>query len=83
MPVSPHKEFYPNIGTEGANPDHKHDFMPDDIIDAMRAFGGWDLVRNEDRNENIEYSFFQVYQKTAGKEQRYSYRDEKPAKPPL
>ena len=76
----PHKELYPNVGTEGANPDHKHDFMPDDIIDAMRAFGGWDLVRNEDRNKNIEYSFFQVYQKTSGKEQRYSYRDEKPAK---
>jgi SAM-dependent methyltransferase len=31
----PHKEFYPNIGTEGANPDHKHDFMPADIVDAM------------------------------------------------
>jgi predicted SAM-dependent methyltransferase len=24
----PHKEFYPNIGQPGANPDHKHDFMP-------------------------------------------------------
>ena len=28
----PHKSFYPNIGTDGANPDHKHDFLPADII---------------------------------------------------
>jgi hypothetical protein len=24
----PHRDLYPNIGTEGANPDHKHDFVP-------------------------------------------------------
>jgi len=62
----PHKELYPNIGTPMANPDHKHDFWPQDIIAAMKEMPGtWDLVRNEDRNEAHEYSFFQVYWKVA------------------
>lgn len=59
----PHKNFYPNIGQEGANPDHKHDFLPDDIIKAMKSIGGWDLVENQERNQGQEYSFFQVYKK--------------------
>lgn len=59
----PHKDLYPNIGTPGANPDHKHDFVPMDIEAAMFEVGRWDLVRNEDRNGTNEYSFFQVYQK--------------------
>lgn len=58
----PHKDFYPNIG-KGGNPDHKHDFLPDDILDAMRGLGGWDLLRNEERSGGDEYSFFQVYRK--------------------
>jgi ADP-heptose:LPS heptosyltransferase/predicted SAM-dependent methyltransferase len=77
----PHKDFYPNIGKEGANPDHKHDFVPQDIVDAMLEIGGWDLVRNEDRNEGNEYSFFQVYKKYADRKvHRYSYREPKPTK---
>lgn len=76
----PHKEFYPNIGAEFTNPDHKHDFMPADIIAAMEEIGGWDLVQCEDRNQDDEYSFFQVYKKLNGKQCRYSCRDFKPAK---
>ncbi len=59
----PHKDLYPNVGTAGANPDHKHDFVPQDIIDAMADLGGWDLVVNEERNERREYSFLLVFQK--------------------
>lgn len=59
----PHKKFYPNVGTEGANPDHKHDFLPSDIVEAMKEIGSWDLLVNEERNEGMEYSFLQVYQK--------------------
>jgi ADP-heptose:LPS heptosyltransferase/predicted SAM-dependent methyltransferase len=65
----PHKDLYPNIGTPGANPDHRHDFHPNDIIRLMETNGGWDLVRNEDRNEGEEYSFFQVYKKRSDKQQ--------------
>jgi len=68
----PHKQFYPNVGQEGANPDHKHDFMPSDIVDAMKALGGWELLRNEDRNAGAEYSFFQVFRKRADLQQVYS-----------
>lgn len=57
----PHKDFYPHAGTEGANPDHKRDLLPEDVITAMP--GGWDLIRNEDRNLDMEYSFLQVYRK--------------------
>ena len=59
----PHKELYPNVGTPAANPDHKHDFLPADIVAAMEDIGHFDLVRNEDRNEDEEYSFFQVFKK--------------------
>ena len=70
----PHKNFYPNIGQSGANPDHKHDFEPADIIDAMRNMGcGWDLVEREDRNEGNEYSFLLVFKKLEGAEHRYGW----------
>jgi ADP-heptose:LPS heptosyltransferase/predicted SAM-dependent methyltransferase len=63
----PHKKFYPNMGTPGSNPDHKFDFMPEDIIEAMKEIGSWELVENEDRSRWNEYSFFQVYKKKGGK----------------
>ena len=77
----PHKDFYPNIGQPGANSDHKHDFLPQDILDVMDEFPDWDCRRNEDRNEAQEYSFFQVFQKLEpGKGHVMSYQKPKPAK---
>ena len=77
----PHKSFYPNIGTDGANPDHKHDFLPSDIVEEMREIGGWDLVENQERNEDDEYSFLQVFLKYAdAKLHRFSHAKPKPAK---
>lgn len=64
----PHKNFYPNIGQPGGNPDHKHDFLPDDIITAMKEIGSWELLENEERNKGIEYSFFQVFSKIDSKD---------------
>lgn len=64
----PHKDFYPNIGQPGANADHKHDFVPSDIVKLMRRVGGWTLLENEERGSeafDYEYSFFQVYKKRA------------------
>jgi ADP-heptose:LPS heptosyltransferase/predicted SAM-dependent methyltransferase len=63
----PHKKLYPNIGENGANPDHKHDFVPEDIITAMQELPGWDLLENQERSAGTEYSFFQVYKKVGGK----------------
>ena len=77
----PHKDFYPNMGQPGANPDHKHDFAPQDIVDAMKSVAsGFDLVENEDRNGGEEYSFFQVYKKVGSKGFFYSYKNPKPEK---
>lgn len=76
----PHKELYPNIGQPGANPDHKHDFLPEDIVKAMQQLGGWDLLRSENRAQGREYSFFQVYRKRSDGKQTYPHKAEKPAK---
>jgi len=77
----PHKDFYPNIGQPGANQDHKHDFLPQDILDAMDRFPDWDCRRNEDRNEAQEYSFFQVFKKLPpGAGHVMSYQKPKPPK---
>jgi ADP-heptose:LPS heptosyltransferase/predicted SAM-dependent methyltransferase len=79
----PHKKYYPNIGEEGANEEHKHDFMPNDIIEIMkRVDRKWDLVEDQERNQNDEYSFFQVYQKVKrnGSKHRYPCWTPKPDK---
>ncbi len=77
----PHKDFYPNRGEPGANPDHKHDFLPADIIDAMNSMAdGWDLVENQERNGGLEYSFFQVYRKLGHKTRLHSWKKPKPEK---
>lgn len=75
----PHRDLYPNIGQLGSNPDHKWDFAPDMIVSAMKEVGYWDLVRNEDRSDGTEYSFFQVYRKRSDKH-LYSHKAPKPAK---
>lgn len=82
----PHKELYPNIGQPGSNPDHKHDFVPEDIIKLMQQVGCWDLIVNEKRDRDFgpgstlnEYSFLQVYQK-GGSGQRQSWDKPKPEK---
>lgn len=67
----PHRDHYPRMGQPGSNPDHKHDFAPEDITKMMLElalkppFHGWDQVENETRVTGVEYSFLQVYQKRA------------------
>jgi ADP-heptose:LPS heptosyltransferase/SAM-dependent methyltransferase len=79
----PHRDLYPNIGQPHANPDHKHDFVPEDITMAMATVGnpaGWDLLVSEVRDQGTEYSFLQVYRKRADNTQVLSYRAPRPAK---
>jgi len=60
----PHADLYPRIGEPGANPDHKHDFEPDLIVDFFRlAFCDWALVESQTRSETNEYSFLLVFRK--------------------
>lgn len=71
----PHKDLYPNIGQPGANPAHKHDFHPDDIVAFMeRVFPGWDLLENETRDQENEYSFYQVYRKRSDDEKDHFWK---------
>lgn len=79
----PHRDLYPNKGEEGANPDHKNDFVPDDIIRMMKSIGNWDLLVNETRDTDYgegssmnEYSFLMVFQKKSSG-QKYSYKSKK------
>jgi ADP-heptose:LPS heptosyltransferase len=74
----PHADFYPNVGEEGSNPDHKHDFRPKDIIEMMKNAPGWDLIRNENRTDENEYSFLQVYRKRSGNGKEYTFPKDKP-----
>lgn len=60
----PHRDLYPRIGQPGANPDHKHDFCNDDIVEAMREIApDWTLLVNETRDKDDEYSFLQVFRR--------------------
>lgn len=59
----PHRDFYPNMCQPGANPDHKHDFIPEDILGILRELGGLTLLVNEERNSGDEYSFLLVLRK--------------------
>ena len=74
----PHKLFYPNIGEKGANPDHKHDFLPDEIIDALPE--GHDVLVKEDRNNDNEYSMLIVVRKLHGRHKHRTCNLPKPTK---
>lgn len=80
----PHADHYPNMGMPGANPDHKHDFRNEDVLDAMLAVmsksgAGADLVVDEVRTGGDEYSFLQVYRKRS--DECYAYAvQQRPAK---
>ena len=77
----PHRDLYPNIGQPGGNPDHKHDFLPQDIVDAMGEIASdWDCVVNETRDQLREYSFFLVFKKVGGVCCGESWKQPKPQK---
>ena len=64
----PHRDLYPNVGQPGANPDHKRDFVPNDILAAMidvasNSETGYDIVVEEVRDQGMEYSFLLVLRK--------------------
>lgn len=60
----PHADHYPRIGQPGANPDHKHDFRPEMIVDFCGlAFPDWSLLECQERAESNEYSFLLVFRK--------------------
>ena len=60
----PHADLYPRIGQPGANPDHKHDFKPEKLINFfLLEFRDWSLLESQTRSEGNEYSFLLVLRK--------------------
>lgn len=60
----PSANLYPKCGEYGANPDHKQDIYPGDVRGILKALPyGWLEKENEERNQDNEYSIFEVYQK--------------------
>jgi ADP-heptose:LPS heptosyltransferase/SAM-dependent methyltransferase len=88
----PHRDLYPNIGQPGANPDHKHDFVPDDILAhfhddhwADRSDRtAYDVIVCEERAAGTEYSFLVVIRKVTEEQfkatELFTYKLPKPAK---
>lgn len=76
----PDEDEYPKVGEKGANPDHKWNVSTDRVIDAMKAVGGWDLVRCEKRNADFEYSLFFVFKKRTDGKHLYSHKTPTPEK---
>ena len=71
----PHADHFPHVGKCDHDPAHQHDWFPEDIIAAMENIGGWDLVENEVRTRDKEYSFFQVYRKGKGNHHAHSWKE--------
>jgi ADP-heptose:LPS heptosyltransferase len=77
----PDRTLFPNIGEVGSNIDHKHDFVAEDILEAMcELASGWDCVVNERRDQLREYSFLLIFRKVGGERRLRSYADPKPKK---
>lgn len=78
----PHANLYPRIGQPGANPDHKQDFLPEQVVDALRLIApDWALLENQTRDGGDEYSFLLVFRKLpAGSGQSEPWKEPKPAR---
>ncbi|MEZ6038478.1 MAG: glycosyltransferase family 9 protein [Planctomycetota bacterium] len=42
----PLRDFYPNVGTPGANPGHKDDYVPEDVEQFLRELGHCEIVHS-------------------------------------
>lgn len=77
----PDEDQYPKVGEKYANADHKWNVNYDRVIAAMEQLEcGWDLIDYQVRSEEDEYSLFFVFRKEPGRQHKYSFRREKPAK---
>jgi len=70
----PHSDYYPDPGIKYTKIDQ------DMIIELMKQVGGWDLLVNEERILDSEYSFLQVYRKYSDKTHRFTCNKPEPEK---
>lgn len=55
--------FYPNMGENGVNIYHVHDFHPQEIRDYMAKIGDFEVLADEVRGDKDEYSFLMCFKK--------------------
>lgn len=59
----PHEDHYPKMGEDGANPDHKWNLNNQMVREWMQNLAPWDLIEDQVRTQDDEYSILQIYQK--------------------
>jgi len=59
----PHKNFYPRVGTAGANPAHKHDLDPNFVLAALSETSHYEILHIDESNADGEHSFSLVVRK--------------------
>lgn len=59
----PDPDYYPRIGTAGANKSHKKDLYWQDVWKILKGFGNAKLIQSSRHNESNEYSWQLVVQK--------------------
>ncbi len=57
------QDFYPNMGDDGANTNHRQDLDPRKIKKLMGEIGDVEIIEDEIRSEGNEYSFLLVLRK--------------------
>lgn len=59
----PDPDYYPRVGTQGANPRHKKDLYWQDVWKIVKGFGNAKLISSSRHNESNEYSWQLIIQK--------------------
>ena len=59
----PHKNFYPRVGTPGANPNHKHDLDPNVVLAALSETNDYEILHIDEAGTGGERSFSLVVRK--------------------
>ncbi len=62
----PDPDYYPRIGTDGCNPDHKVNLYWQDVWKIVKKFGNAKKISASRHNESNEYSWLLVVKKTSG-----------------
>lgn len=50
-----HKQRYPNVGPPGANPDHKHDYLPSEILNAVSPLG-FEILQEDTLQDRLAHN---------------------------
>jgi len=59
----PHKNFYPRLGTPGANPNHKQDLDPNFVLAALSETNDYEILDIDESSAGAEHSFSLVVRK--------------------